>query len=103
MNKKLVVGLSVILGVIFVVFAVIYLTTPAQSLPAFLPGHTPGLMKIHRTHGAGSLFVGLLFFAFAWFQSGKKKQESIRLVRQAQSLRQAQDKSRIKNQGEKEE
>lgn len=73
MNKKLLVGGCFLLGVIFVIFAVVYFVTPAESLPAFLPGHTAGLAKTHYKHGIGALLIGLLLFALGWFQSGKKK------------------------------
>jgi len=29
-------------------------------------------MKIHKTHGIGSLGIGILCFVFAWFQTPKK-------------------------------
>ena len=61
-----------ILGVVFIILAVVYFITPAQSLPGFLPGHEAGVMTKHIKHGIGSLVLGLACFAFAWFQSGKK-------------------------------
>lgn len=73
MNKKVLAGVAAILGVLFIISAVIYFITPAESLPSFFPGHEMGLTKTHFKHGIGSLFLGLACFAFAWFQSGKKK------------------------------
>ncbi len=72
MNKKLLVSLSVIVGLLFVVLAAIYFIEPAKSLPSFVPGFDPSLAQRHYKHAIGSLFLGLGLFAFAWFQSGKK-------------------------------
>lgn len=71
MNKPIVI-LAIVLGVLCVFLAGIYFIQPASSLPHFIPGYEPGLMKHHTTHGIGSLLLGLAFFVFAWFQSGKK-------------------------------
>lgn len=70
--QKVIVVLSVILGILFIIMAGVYFVTPANHLPHFFPGYAMELTKIHRTHGIGALVVGLLLFAFAWFQSGKK-------------------------------
>ena len=69
--NKLIVILSIIVGVIFVGLAFLYFVTPASNLPHFIPGYTAGLAKHHLTHGIASLFLGLGAFAFAWFSSGK--------------------------------
>ena len=73
MNKKILVTLASILGLLFIVIAVIYFITPAKSLPTFFPGHDVTITKTHFKHGIGVFFLGLACFAFAWFQSGKKK------------------------------
>jgi len=67
--------LSVLLGILFLIGAVIYFIEPAKSLPAFFPGYDPSLTKIHRTHAFGSLVVALLLFSYAWFSSGKSSKE----------------------------
>lgn len=73
MNKLLLI-VAVILGIVFLVVAFIYFTTPASSLPAFLPGHeTARTTHVHYKHGIGSLLLGFACFVFAWFQSGKKE------------------------------
>jgi hypothetical protein len=76
MNKKILAVVAGILGIIFIVIAVIYFITPAKSLPAFFPGHDVMVTKTHFKHGIGAFFLGLACFAFAWFQSGKKKNNS---------------------------
>ena len=75
MNKKITISIGVILGILFLILAVVYWITPAASLPAFLPGHEHGVMTKHVKHGIGALMLGLGCFAFAWFQSGKKASE----------------------------
>ena len=76
MNKKTIAILAAIIGVIFVIIAIVYFVTPAKSLPFFLPGYQAGLAKTHFRHGIGSLLLGLALFAYAWFQTGKKINKS---------------------------
>ncbi len=64
--------MSVLIGVLFILLAVVYFILPAHSLPHFIPGYDPTLARHHFTHGVGSLFLGLGALAFAWFSSGKK-------------------------------
>lgn len=77
MNKPIVI-LAVIVGIIFVIVAIIYFLEPARALPQFFPGYDSKLSQHHYKHGIGSLLLGLACFAFGWFQSGKKstKQEN---------------------------
>ncbi len=72
MNKQLLVGLAVFLGIVFLVLSFVYFTKPAQMLPSYLPGYQAGLVKTHYKHGIAALIVALGAFSFAWFQSGKK-------------------------------
>ena len=72
MNTKTITSLSVIIGVLFVILAVVYWTVPAGSLPSFMPGFIEASDKVHFKHGLGSLILGLALFAYAWFKSGKK-------------------------------
>jgi hypothetical protein len=55
---------------------VVYWTTPAGSLPTWLPGFTASDGAIHIKHGIAAFVVALAAFAYAWFSSGKKKQSS---------------------------
>lgn len=71
MKNPLVVVASIV-GILFLVCAVIYFMEPAKSLPAFFPGHDVTLAKPHYKHGIGALLLGLGCFTFVWFQSGKK-------------------------------
>jgi hypothetical protein len=72
MNKKLQVWGGVVLGIVFVVLAVFYWTTPAGSLPAFFPGYAAGSAVVHFKHGLASLILGVACFIFAWFGTAKK-------------------------------
>lgn len=71
-EMKLLVLLLGIVGVILFALAFIYFTTPANSLPSFLPGFDPLSTKVHFKHGVGVTFLGLGCFVLAWFQMGKK-------------------------------
>jgi hypothetical protein len=61
---------AVLLGVVFLVIAVVYLVEPAGSLPSFFPGHEAGSSHHHTKHGIAAFVVALGCFVFAWFQSG---------------------------------
>ena len=61
-----------LLGLVLLAVSYVYFTTPANSLPSFLPGYDPNLTVTHMKHGIGALFLGLACFAFAWFQSKPK-------------------------------
>ena len=71
--RKYLVPLAVILGVALIVVGIVYFAEPAKSLPSFFPGHEAGSAHHHAKHGIAALFVGLAFFAFAWFNTGPKK------------------------------
>ena len=71
--RKYLVPLAVILGVALIVVGIVYFAEPAKSLPSFFPGHEAGSAHHHAKHGIAAVFVGLAFFAFAWFNTGPKK------------------------------
>jgi hypothetical protein len=71
--KKTLSIIAVIAGIGCLVASYIYFSTPANMLPAFMPGFDPSLMGIHTKHAIAALVVGLGLFIFAWFYSGKKK------------------------------
>jgi len=75
-NKKLLASIAVVLGILLLIVAVIYFIEPAKSLPSFFPGYDAALNKPHTKHGIGAVCLALAAFAFAWFQSGKKKTDS---------------------------
>ena len=62
-----------LLGVLFLVLAVVYWLTPAGTLPSFLPGFEPGGDHVHLKHALGSLVAALILFAFAWFQRERER------------------------------
>lgn len=71
MNKALS-FLAAVIGVILVGVAVVYFLTPANSLPAFLPGYDPAIAKTHLKHGVAALVLGVGFAASAWLARAKK-------------------------------
>jgi hypothetical protein len=72
-NRKLLVALAIVLGIVLIVVAVVYWVEPARSLPSFFPGHEAGSKHHHVKHGIASCLVGLACFVFAWFNTGPKK------------------------------
>ena len=75
-NRKLLVALAIVLGIVLIVIAVVYWAEPARSLPSFFPGHEAGSSHHHVKHGIAAFLVGLACLAFAWFNTGPKKRES---------------------------
>ena len=71
--KNLLVWGAGLLGVAAAALGAIYFITPAQSLPAWLPGFDVASAKIHYKHAIGSFIAALGLFALAWFQSGPAK------------------------------
>lgn len=67
---------AVLLGLIFVIVAIIYFAEPASSLPSFFPGHEAGSSHHHFKHGIAALVVAAACFVFAWFQSGPSRDAS---------------------------
>ncbi len=61
---------AVLVGIVFLVIAVIYVVEPAGSLPSFFPGYEAGSSHHHAKHGIAAFVVALGCFVFAWFQSG---------------------------------
>ncbi len=72
-NDRLWVTLSIVLGIILIIIAVIYFAEPASSLPSFFPGHAAGSSHHHVKHGIAALLLGIACFVFAWFKSGPKR------------------------------
>jgi hypothetical protein len=60
-----------LLGIVLIGAAITYFLTPANSLPAFLPGYDPNLATMHYKHGVGALVVGVALLGYVWFASRK--------------------------------
>jgi hypothetical protein len=56
-----------LLGIILIIVAVMYFLLPADSLPAFFPGHETGLARMRYKHGMVSGVVGVVLLAVGWF------------------------------------
>jgi len=66
---------GVVLGVIFIIIGVVYLTQTASNLPAFFPGHVAVTTAAHHTKYAILAFlIAIVGFALAWYGTGSKKQ-----------------------------
>jgi uncharacterized membrane-anchored protein YitT (DUF2179 family) len=64
---------AALLGVLFLVLALVYFLIPAGSLPSVLPGFQAGSEHIHSKHAIISLIVALALFAFAWFRRAREE------------------------------
>ena len=71
--KKTLIVLAVVAGVICIGMAFYYWATPANMLPAYIPGYDAAKTVPHMKHGIAALVVGLALLIYAWFASGKKK------------------------------
>ena len=56
-----------IIGVLFIILALIYLVTSAGSLPSFIPGHINGSSGHHPLRTGVALIVGLVLLGGAWW------------------------------------
>jgi uncharacterized membrane protein HdeD (DUF308 family) len=72
-NKRILVPLAIVVGVLLILLGLVYFVEPAKSLPGFLPGHEAGSTHHHVKHGIAALFVGLACLVYAWFNTGKKQ------------------------------
>ena len=71
-NRRLLVALAIVAGVVLIAIAAVYWAEPAKSLPSFFPGHEAGSAHHHVKHGIAAFLVGLACFVFAWFNTGSK-------------------------------
>jgi hypothetical protein len=74
-RKPLTIGL-IVLGVVLLVVAVVYFTTPANSLPGFFPGHSDTETRHHVKHGIAFVLLAAASFAGAWFAAAPSTQPS---------------------------
>jgi len=56
-----------LLGILAIIVAIVYFLVPADSLPAFMPGHVAGSSHIHVKHGILAAVVGVVLLAIGWF------------------------------------
>jgi hypothetical protein len=73
MNKKILVSLGIVLGIIFFIIGYIYASRSAGSLPTYFPRYEVGQSLRHVKHSIAAFVVGVACFIFAWFQSGPKQ------------------------------
>jgi hypothetical protein len=72
MNKPIF-WVAVVVSLCFLALTGLYWTTPAGSLPHYVPGFVQGSTHTHFKHGLGTLILAVGLLAFAWFQIGPKK------------------------------
>lgn len=70
-NRTLTLVACGVVALLFVALAVMYFTTAAQDLPAFLPGHQAGLTRHHTKHGIAMLGLAMLAVVGGWMLSGR--------------------------------
>lgn len=59
-------------GALFIVVAIVYFTSTANSLPSFFPGHQAGSTKHHNKHGIVMIALAALCWIGAWFTTGRR-------------------------------
>jgi UDP-N-acetylmuramyl pentapeptide phosphotransferase/UDP-N-acetylglucosamine-1-phosphate transferase len=72
-NRRALVVVAVVLGIVLIAIAIVYWVEPARSLPSFFPGHEAGSGHHHTKHGIAAFLLGLACLAFAWFNTGPKR------------------------------
>lgn len=73
-HKPFLIG-AFVLGLAFLAIGIVYLTTPAGSLPSFFPGFEDGSIHIHLKHGIASLVLAAGSFVIAWFNTGNQNRK----------------------------
>ena len=63
----------VVLGVLFIIAALVYFTQPADALPSFFPGADAANPAKHMKHGIAAAGLGAVLFVGAWMTTGSKK------------------------------
>jgi len=76
MNKKIVVILLAVIGILFLGMTIYYWITPANHLLAFVPGYDAASSAIHFKHGLGMLILAVGSWVLAWFQSASKPKDN---------------------------
>jgi hypothetical protein len=74
-NRRLWMIAGLLAGIVLVSIAVVYFTTPANSLPFFFPGYSSSVFRVHWKHGLLALILGAGAFILAWFNSGSAQQK----------------------------
>jgi len=64
-------AIAIVIGVILIVVAAVYFVVPADSLPAFFPGHETGLMRVRTKHGMLAGALGIVLLALSWWMGRK--------------------------------
>ena len=59
-----------VVAVVLTGVAVVYFVTPANALPALLPGHEAGSTHHHVKHGLAFLALAAVAAVGAWFTTG---------------------------------
>ena len=62
----------IVLGLLFAVVGVVYLTKTAAQLPSFFPGHQAGSAHHHTKHALVAFALAIVSWAGAWFSTGRR-------------------------------
>jgi drug/metabolite transporter (DMT)-like permease len=75
-GKTIIAIVLAVLGVLFVIAAIVFFVEPAHSLPAFMGQITHPYNRAHATrplHGAAALVAGIVCFVAAFFVNRSNK------------------------------
>ena len=59
-------AIAYLLGIVFIIIAVVYFVMPADQLPSFMPGHQAGVIRVHMKHGLLAGAIGVVLFIIGW-------------------------------------
>jgi ammonia channel protein AmtB len=72
-DRRPLIVIAVVAGIVLIAIAIVYWAEPAKSLPSFFPGHQSGSNHHHTKHGIAAFLLGIACLVFAWFQSGAQR------------------------------
>ena len=67
--------LLILVGAVCLVAGVVYLTTPASSLPSYFPGHDAVVYGRRNKGGVAMIGLVVLSWAAAWFTTVRRRPE----------------------------
>jgi hypothetical protein len=73
MHNTLVVTVGYLVGIIFLILAVVYFTTPADHLLHFMPGYAASSSTHHVKHALACLGVAIIGGLVGWFAGGPQQ------------------------------
>jgi hypothetical protein len=64
---------AIVVGIVFIMLAIVYWVEVAGSLPWWLPGYRPGRLHPRYGYGAASFLIGEALLLFVWLRPARRR------------------------------